>query len=190
MGNRGILHNGLRQVVRPWAGKSWITCALQFKGIHRTVFSEGAYSELFFLDEATAFAAGHRPCNYCNRQRFREFQTAWLRANRPGAASTNLPIAEIDKVLHAERAVPGGGKAKFSAALDDLPPGTLFEHEDSAFLVWNDAVYRWSFDGYALSPLGITPQLANVLTPMSIVQMYKSGFAPRVHESLANMAIT
>jgi hypothetical protein len=82
IGNRGILHNELGQIVRPWAGKSWVTCALQFKGIHRAVFSTGTYFEVFFLVEATAFAAGHRPCIYCGELRYAAFKNAWLRANR------------------------------------------------------------------------------------------------------------
>ena len=185
MGNRGILHNETRQIVRPWAGKSWVTCALQFKDIQRNgeLFVEGSYSELFFLDEATAFAAGHRPCNYCRKSRYAEFKAAWLCANRPGAADAKMPITEIDKVLHAERAIPGGGKVMFSAALNELPPGSIFEHEKAAFLVWKGAVHRWSFEGYTPSPLQLGPQMVDVLTPSSIVRMYGDGFTPGVHAS-------
>ena len=183
MGNRGILHNESRQIVRPWAGKSWVTCALEFNGVHRPVFDMGAYSELFFLDEATAFAAGHRPCNYCRKPRYAEFKAAWLRTNRPDAVG-NTPITEIDKVLHAERAIPGGGKVVFSALVKDLPTGAMFEREGAAYLVWEGAIYRWSFDGYTPSSLQMGAQTVNVLTPASIVRTYESGFTPGVHASV------
>jgi len=182
MGNRGILHNESRQIVRPWAGKSWVTCALQFNGIHRSVFDAGSYSELFFLDEATAFAAGHRPCNYCRKPRYAEFKNAWLAANRPDAVGNTL-ITDVDKVLHAERAIPGGGKVMFSAAVKDLPSGTIFEHENVAFLVWKKAIHRWSFSGYTPSSFHIGAQPVNVLTPASIVRIYANGFIPDVHAS-------
>ena len=186
MGNRGILHNESRQIVRPWAGKSWVSCEIQFNGIHRRVFDTASYSELFFLDEATAFAAGHRPCNHCRKLRYTEFKNAWLRANRPDAGG-NTPITEIDKVLHAERAIPGGGKIKFSAAVKDLPPGTMFEHENAAFLVWKGATHRWSFDGYTPSSVQIGTQSVNVLTPASIVRIYTNGFVPGVHASVDSL---
>ena len=184
MGNRGILHNESRQIVRPWAGKSWVTCVLQFEGSQqkRKVFSEGSYSELFFLDEATAFAAGHRPCNYCRKPRYTEFKNAWLRTNRPNVVG-NTPITEVDKVLHAERAIPGGGKIMFSAAVKDLPSGAMFEHEGAAFLVWKEAIHRWSADGYIPSSLQVGLQPVNVLTPASIVRIYRDGFIPGVHAS-------
>ena len=188
MGNRGILHNESRQIVRPWAGKSWVTCALQFKDNQQPgkVFSDGSYSELFFIDEATAFAAGHRPCNYCRKLRYAEFKSAWLRANRPDAVG-NTPITEVDKALHAERAIPGGGKVMFSAAVKDLPSGTMFEHEGAAFLVWKGAIHRWSFDGYTPSSLQVDTQAVNVLTPASIVRMYANGFIPDVRASAVSL---
>ena len=182
MGNRGILHNESRQIVRPWAGKSWVTCALQFNGVQRPVFDTGSYSELFFLDEATAFGAGHRPCNYCRKLRYAEFKNAWLAANRPGVVG-NTPITDVDKVLHAERAIPGGKKVTFSAALNELPSGTIFDHENVAFLVWKGAIRRWSFDGYTRSTLEIERQSVNVLTPASIVRIYRDGFIPGAHAS-------
>ena len=186
MGNRGILHNGSRQIVRPWAGKSWVTCALQFNDIHRTIFAEGSYSELFFLDEATAFAAGHRPCNHCRKSRYAEFKTAWVRGNRPGAAEGNMLVTEIDKVLHTERAIPGGGKVKFHSLVSTLPSGTMFEYEGAAFLVWMAAAHRWSFEGYIPSSLQLDHETVNVLTPASIVRMFESGFTPSVHASVAH----
>lgn len=186
MGNRGILHNESRQVVRPWAGKSWVTCALQFNGVRRPLFDKGTYSELFFLDEATAFAAGHRPCNHCRKVRYAEFKAAWLRTNRPDAADGNTPISEIDKVLHAERAIPGGGKVEFSSTLNALPPGTMFEYDDAAYLVWSGAVHHWWFDGYTPSSMEVGTQEVNVLTPASVVRMFRNEFIPSVHASVGS----
>jgi len=143
-------------------------------------------SELFFLDEVTAFAAGHRPCNHCRKLRYTEFKNAWLRANRPDAGG-NTPITEVDKVLHAERAIPGGGKVKFSAAMKDLPSGVIFEHENAAFLVWKGSIHRWSFDEYTPSSVQIGTQSVNVLTPASIVCIYANGFVPGVHASVNSL---
>lgn len=82
MGNRGILHNDRNEIIKPRAHKAWVTCLLEYKGIKRPKpFSKGSYSELFFLDEATAFAAGHLPCAYCQRARHLAFKASWVRAN-------------------------------------------------------------------------------------------------------------
>ncbi|MGH8280534.1 MAG: hypothetical protein ACRETQ_13380, partial [Gammaproteobacteria bacterium] len=81
IGNRGIIHGDRKRIVAAWRSKAWITCELHFRGVHRRVFSPHTWTELFFLDEATAFAAGHRPCAYCRRPRYREFKRAWCAAN-------------------------------------------------------------------------------------------------------------
>ena len=95
----------------------------------------------------------------------------------------NRAITEIDKVLHAERAIPGGGKVSFSAPLNTLPPGTLFENEDRAFLVGRGTVQRWSYEGYSLDPMELDTRPVKVLTPASVVRTFHSGFAPSVHIS-------
>src|SRR5690606_12574950 len=114
-GNRGIIHNERREVVAQWRSKAWITCLLDFQGRRRKVFSPGHWTELFFLDEATAFAAGHRPCAYCRRPRYREFVGAWARANPDRFAPPRPPAPPITPFLPAGRAAPvrarrpGGG---------------------------------------------------------------------------------
>lgn len=128
LGNRGILHDANRNIVTAWKHKSWITCQLTFRGRRRQVFAPNRYSELFFLDEATAFAAGHRPCAECRRERYMEFKAAWLEAN-VGLSSKSLPIAEIDKQLHSERTRRGGGKVTYKADFNSLPPGTFIERD-------------------------------------------------------------
>ena len=104
MGNRGVLHNEQKKIIARWRGKAWMTCKLEFQGIRRKQFGSGTYSELFFMDEATASAAGHRPCADCRRDRFKEFKAAWIASNRDLLSTPQPSIAEIDSVIHAERA--------------------------------------------------------------------------------------
>ncbi len=184
MGNRGILHDGSNQIVKPWAHKAWVTCLLSYKNIKRpSPFSKGNYSELFFLDEATAFSAGHRPCSYCQRERHIAFKDAWLRGNVEESARQSVLMPEIDSILHSERAIRGGGKQTFEAQLCELPLGSMFEHDGNAFLV-NDLGYLpWSFDGYR-SPQHLNKATkVRVLTPQSVVKAFLAGFVPNMHPS-------
>ena len=174
MGNRGVLHDASRRIVRPWRLKAWILCRLEFKGRRRQVFAPARYSELFFLDEATAFAAGHRPCAECNRERFNAFKRAWPSGTR---------AAEIDEVLHAER-LAGAGKVTYEARLDELPDGVMIERDGAALLVRGEALYPWSFAGYGAPlprPRGTTRVRA--LTPRSMVRAIGQGFSPQIHPS-------
>lgn len=184
MGNRGILHDGDNKIVRPWAHKGWVSCLMSFNGIERKPFSAGHYSELFFLDEATAFAAGHRPCSYCQRTRSHEFRDAWLEANvADSAARESMRLPDIDKALHIERAMRGGGKVTFDAPIFELSVGTIFEYEDSAYLLTSRGALPWSFGGYG-APQAINNELrVRVLTPRSIVNAFRLGFLPIMHES-------
>lgn len=182
MGNRGILHVG-QDIVRPWATKAWVTCVLDATFQKRTPFSPKTYSELFFLDEATAFAAGHRPCRVCQRQRHDHFNTAWTAANQAAEGRPRLPIADIDKALHAERTRPDKGKRTYTAPVADLPPGTLLEHAGQARLVWPTGLLVWSFRGYARGEPLPPDTPVEVLTPRSIVHMFSAGFMPCVHPS-------
>lgn len=183
MGNRGILHNEEQRVVRPWVHKSWIACSPSYPGSKQAVFSPGTYSQLFFLDEATAFAAGHRPCSTCRRNEYIGFKAAWLKANMPDDGTSFVRVSEIDKVLHAERAIPGGAKQVFEAALSELPSGAMFEFNSSAFLLLERRMLRWSFDGYTAENYLSPDTLVQVLTPKSIVRMLQSGYPLGVHES-------
>src|SRR4051812_47447827 len=108
MGNRGCLHDAHGHIRRAYVTKRWIICLLDFKGVRRTVMTPGRWTELFFLDEATALAAGHRPCAYCQRARFTLFREIWAAAN-PALAGDHLPAApQIDAVLHQERMTTTG----------------------------------------------------------------------------------
>src|ERR1700723_4320533 len=104
-GNRGIIHDpATKTLTRRWAGKAWLTCVCEFRGRRRLVMGGRSWTELFFLDEATAFAAGHRPCFYCRREDANRFRAAWGKGNRTGAGLA----PDIDAVLHRERLDRGG----------------------------------------------------------------------------------
>lgn len=183
MGNRGILHNDQQQIRRQWAHKSWVTCALSYGNVKRAVFAPNNYSELFFLDEVTSLAAGHRPCNTCQRQRYVEFKQAWIQANMLMQDQTFIAAPQVDSVLHTERAIPGGGKCTFDTLIAELPLGTMFEYEGNAYLVWTGGILKWSFDGYTPATLAMPTTPVQVLTPASIVRMFTKGFVPRAHPS-------
>lgn len=184
LGNRGILHDDQKRIVVPWRHKAWVTCRLDYQGIKRKIFSPGSYSELFFLDEATALAAGHRPCAECRRDRYNEFKTRWCAANPEHAASASVPIAAIDKQLHAERASRGGGKVTFAAAFGEVPEGAFIELDQEAYLNWSGRLWRWSASGYApTSRVPMAGEKVSVLTPESIVKTIRAGLVPQVHAS-------
>lgn len=185
MGNRGILHDGNKQIVRPWAHKGWVSCLLSFKDIKRPeLFSASKYSELFFLDEATAFSAGHRPCSYCQRDRSNAFKEAWLRANVADPDQfDSFRMPQIDKILHSERAIRGGGKVTYEACIAELPVGSMFESDGSAFLLSPKGILPWSFDGYGAVQVLDKQMSVRVLTPRSIVRAFAAGFVPLMHAS-------
>lgn len=187
LGNRGILHDDRKQVIAQWRHKHWVTCRLEFKGRRREIFGANSYSELFFLDEATAFSAGHRPCAECRRERYKEFKTSWSAANAERIDSSNPSVAEIDNQLHAERAVPGGDKVVFQAELGDLPNGTFIELHGRALLLWADQLHTWSATGYSPFRDMVPPSTkVSILTPRSLVRMFNRDFKPQVHESVCS----
>src|SRR5215472_8961722 len=123
MGNRGgAIHNEKREIVRQYASRRWIACVLEFKGRRRTVMSPNRYTELFFLDEAVALAAGHRPCAECRRARFKEFSSAWQ-----AWSGVRHRAQEMDSDLHAARIDSRRRKVTFDASLDSLPDGCFVE---------------------------------------------------------------
>lgn len=184
MGNRGCLHDAQRRIRRPYACRRWITCVLEFRGRHRTVMAPGRYTELFFLDEATALAAGHRPCAECQHARYLLFRDAWAEAN-PGLAPSSPPRAdEMDRVLHRERLEGRRRKRTYAARVSDLPPGVMVA--DAAGVPWlvlEDCLLSWDAGGYGRSmpkPAGVEMQ---VLTPASIVKAISGGYPVFVHSS-------
>jgi hypothetical protein len=184
MGNRGVLHNAAKQIVAFSQSPRWITCALSFRGIRRNVFAPGRYSELFFLDEATSLAAGHRPCAECRRSRYREFCTAWLESGHHAGARQPLRADNIDRVLHLERVKRVGVKKTFDAALSSLPEGAFVDLGGRPYLLWGGRLRPWSFSGYGPArPVTRAASKVKVLTPESIIQTIRAGFMPQVHKS-------
>jgi len=170
MGNRGgAIHNDRREIVRPFKSRQWITCLLEFKNRKRTVMTPGLYTELFFLDEATAFAAGHRPCAECRRERFKAFQSAWKGSPR---------APEIDVELHRARLDDNGKKITYRAELNSLPNGTFVDMDGSAYLVWDDSLHLWTPEGYAKRIPRPNRSTVSVLTPEPIVACFRQGYVP------------
>ena len=185
MGNRGCLHDEERQVKKAWARTPWVTCALKFKDRHRTVMSPGQYTELFFLDEATALAAGHRPCATCRRAEYEAFKTLWMAANPDLAARSGGKTTEIDKLLHAERVDAQRNKRTWSARLGDLPDGSMvvLPGTRDPWLVWGEAVQAWTPKGYTSRKSMPAATEVEVLTPPSVVKTLAQGYRPAVHPS-------
>lgn len=184
MGNRGTLHDAQRHVVRSSQRSAWVTCTVEFGGRRREVFGQSTYSELFFLDETTAFSAGHRPCAACRRDRYAEFKAAWLSANSAHFSLASESMTDIDKLLHQERNDRRGAKTTFQAALTSLPLGAFVDINNEALLVSRNGLMRWSFAGY--SRLQVQPSPATqvrVLTPESVTRVFAAGFRPLLHQS-------
>ncbi|WP_428001359.1 hypothetical protein [Acidovorax sp.] len=187
LGNRGILHNDQKEIIAPWRHKSWVTCQTEFKGIKRKPFSPGQYSELFFLDEATALSAGHRPCAHCRRDRFKEFKSLWQTALSEGAQLNCAAASDMDKRLHSERATRGDGKVTFQTAFGMVPNGAFIEHGERALLLWQGQLHSWSAHGYSTAGVTVEPSATvTVITPASTVRVLALGFRPQVHESVQN----
>jgi hypothetical protein len=178
MGNRGILHDDSRRIVRSMQCKRWIACVLEFRGIRRAVMTPHHYTELFFLDEATAFAAGHRPCAECRRADYKRFQALWQQCfgGKPDANS-------IDAVLHAER-LQGRTKRKWRAAIETLPDGTYVVNDGAAHVLWRDELLAWSDAGYGHRKARPEHGEVDILTPPSIVAIFTAGYVPGVHPTV------
>ncbi|MFC5694566.1 hypothetical protein ACFPU0_03195 [Pseudomonas sp. GCM10022186] len=184
MGNRGKLHNSQKAIVRAWRDEAWIACTLDVQkwGKRPQMMMPNSYTELFFLDEATAFAAGHRPCAQCRRGRYNDFQAAWASAY---STSAKPSAAEMDTRLQAARLDDQGEKKTWSSKLRDLPDGTMFTTGSEAFLVWAARQWRWSFDGYQAATQPVSgDEMVLVLTPEPIVRLLSFGMTVQVHDSV------
>jgi hypothetical protein len=177
MGNRGgRLHDAQRKLgPRRWTSKQWICCKLEFNNRHRTVWGDG-YSELFFLDEVTALAAGHRPCFECRRKNAEAF-AALFSGNKQRASA-----AAMDKVLHAERLI-GRTKRTHRRALDTLPDGAMIAVDGEAFAVREHRLLHWTPAGYAGAQARPRGSDVEALTPPSIVTVLTAGYLPLWHDS-------
>jgi len=177
MGNRGgRLHDEARTLTsRRWTSKQWICCKLEFNNRHRNVWGD-SYTELFFLDEVTAFAAGHRPCFECRRKDAERFAMLF------GGGKLRATAAEMDRRMHAER-LDGKAKRLHSCAIDDLPDGAMIADGSDAFALRNGSLLRWSPRGYTESTPRPRGSAVRLLTPPSIVAVLARGYAPLWHFS-------
>jgi hypothetical protein len=176
-GNRGCLHDADGRIRRRYNGKRWIACLLEFGGRHRPALQQpGRYTELFFLDEATAFAAGHRPCAECRREDYDRFGEIW-RGLHPGQIGADA----IDAQLHGERVeTDSRAQRRHQAALEDLPDGTFVLRDGEPFLVIGAELLRWTAAGYAGRVPRPAREDATVLTPPSLVAVLRAGWQPLV----------
>ena len=179
-GNRGILHDPATKTLlnKRWATRAWIICVCELRGRRRDVMATRSWTELFFLDEATALAAGHRPCFYCRRTDAERFRAAWVAGN-----GGNKPRAEeMDRVLDAERRLK---RAKRTHPLPmppaQMPNGIVLADAEDCFVMVQGKALRWSFDGYEPAPLP-EGELA-MLTPPWTFRAIAAGYAPVLHRS-------
>lgn len=175
-GNRGIIHDPATKTLltRRWTTKAWITCICEFRGRRRDVMATRSWTELFFLDEATALAAGHRPCFYCRRERAREFAEAFA----AGSGRRTMRAPEIDSTLHAERLAAGNPARQLDAArAASLPDGAMIAADGRAFLVTGGRASPWSFAGYgAPLPIDALEGGLSLITPPSTVAALSAGY--------------
>jgi len=165
---------------RRWVTKQWITCKLSFKGRWREVMGPDSYTELFFLDEATSFAAGHRPCYECRRSDANYFAEIWGDVHGNGDRAKAI---RLDNALHDERLTPEGRKAVYPAKIRDLPTGTMVKRVDGTHLVLGGRLLRWAPDGYQAAVVADPEENLEVLTPRSTVEVFKAGYDPDLHET-------
>jgi hypothetical protein len=176
-GNRGCLHDSDGRIRRRFAVRRWIACRLEFRGWHRTpLMQPGRFTELFFLDEATAFAAGHRPCALCRRADYDRLVEIWSELH-PGQRGADA----MDDQLHRERVEPETrGQRRHVAALDELPDGAFVLADGEPQLVRGPELLRWTPAGYETARTRPACVDAILITPPSLVHVLRTGWEPLV----------
>ena len=181
-GNRGIIHDPMtKTLTRRWAGKAWLTCVCEFRGRRRAVMGGRSWTELFFLDEATALSAGHRPCFFCRRDDALKFRAAWEQGN----GVSDVRVRDMDAVLHRERL--SEGKKRLHALTvppQGLPDGAMVQQAGESFLIARDQTWLWSPAGYRKTQKPL--QDAMLLTPPSTLRALSAGYRPLLHPSAEN----
>jgi hypothetical protein len=190
-GNRGVIHDPDTKTLltRRWSTRAWLICVCEFRGRRREVMGRNApsggagWTELFFLDEVTGLAAGHRPCFFCRRERAQDFA-----ARFGDAVGIDDPkVHHIDSRLHAERLASGGKSIRLDhSELSALPDGAMVAQGSDAFAIKGGKMWRWSFTGYEA-----TPEVANwptsdlaLLTPPTTIAVLRAGYLPAWHPSI------
>jgi hypothetical protein len=179
-GNRGIIHDPATRTLlkKRWSSPAWLTCVCEFRGRRREVMTTHSWTELFFLDEATALAAGHRPCFYCRRDDANRFRAAWEKGNRV----RDVRMHDIDTVLHHERL--DHGKKRLHALLvplEQLPDGAMLQQGEESFLLMRGGTLLWSTAGYVEGARELDD--AQLLTPPSTLRAMSAGYEVTLHPS-------
>jgi hypothetical protein len=184
VGNRGIIHDPATKTLlkKRWSCPAWLTCVLEFRGRRRKVMERRSWTELFFLDEATAFAAGHRPCFYCRRDDASRFRAAWEKGNRTG----ELLAPAMDAVLHRER-LEGGRKRlhPLPMSIERLPDGVMVQAGEDSFLIAQGRALLWSPAGYTKTQR--TLRDVRLLTPPSTLRAFAAGYQAVLHPSAESL---
>jgi hypothetical protein len=179
-GNRGIIHDPATKTLltRRWSSNAWLTCVCEFRGRRRDVMGGRSWTELFFLDEATAFAAGHRPCFYCRRDDANAFRAAWQEGN----GVSGVLARDIDIVLHRERLERRRKRLHaLPIPLQQLPDGAMIQVAAESYLITQGRALLWSPGGYRRALNELTD--AMLLTPPSTLRALSAGYRPVLHES-------
>ena len=185
-GNRGIIHDPATRTLltRRWSSNAWLTCVCEFRGRRRKVMGGRSWTELFFLDEATAFAAGHRPCFFCRRDDANRFRAAWEEGN----GVSGVLARDIDIVLHRERLERG--KKRLHALpmpLQQLPDGAMVQAGTESYLITQGAALLWSPGGYRRPQNALIE--AMLLTPPSTLRALSAGYRPVLHKSAVKLLV-
>jgi hypothetical protein len=178
-GNRGIIHDPATKTLnRRWASPAWLTCVCEFRGRRRQVMGGRSWTELFFLDEATALSAGHRPCFYCRRDDAKAFRAAW----EAGNGASNVLLRDIDATLHRERLA--GGKKRLHPLpmrIEQLPDGAMLALDGESYLIAQGRAQQWSPAGYRRTSNALSDPM--LLTPPSTLRALGAGYRPVLHPS-------
>ena len=179
-GNRGIIHDPSTKTLlsKRWASPAWLVCVCEFQGRRRTVMGGRSWTELFFLDEATSFAAGHRPCFYCRRDDAKRFRAAW----EAGNGLSGVRAKEMDATLHRERLDRGRKRLHpLPMPLAKLPDGAMVQQDGESFLIARGRALTWSPAGYGETESALAD--AMLLTPPSTLRALAAGYRPVLHPS-------
>ncbi len=179
VGNRGIIHDPATRTIlkRRWSTNAWIACVLEFRGRRRQVWQRRSWTELFFLDEATSLAAGHRPCFYCRREDAKRFRAAWEKGNR----KRDVLAPDMDAVLHRERLASGKRLHPLPMPIEKLPDGAMVRSGEASFLMSKGKPLLWTPSGYRAVKGALED--AKLLTPPSTLRAILAGYRVVLHES-------
>jgi hypothetical protein len=180
MGNRGILHDEKKEIRHVFRSKAWITCTLEYKGRRREVMSPNTWTELFFLDEATAFSAGHRPCFFCRYQEAKNFKSHWIKGNPGYGFTDNTSVQELDNILHRERIGKDKQKRTYEEEINLLPDGSFVSIQGQPYLVKATHLHLWTPFGYERFIDRPVSGKAVLITPPTIVNAFRAGYLPQM----------